>query len=292
MSRHIIWIDNAKLLAMFLVLFEHHGLENRFVADWIWTFHLAAFIFISGLFANSKSNFGVFLKNNFNRLIIPVVLWHLIGSISWQPALAYVMKPSEVLHSLLQTQMDFFAGRSCGFGWFMICLFWIKCEFWFLHRLNISLLYICGLLLFPLAAFILNVNEIMIPFYIVNSLMSFPFYLFGYALRDRVKTLQLSPLLAWPFFFILVAISLLLCLQFGRYSLNSLEFGYPPAVIYGLLCAFFVFLFSYIIQFEKPVFKILGGGYYRVTSFTTTILTYFKSIISYRSKASTPCSVF
>ena len=172
------------------------------------------------------------------------------------------MKPSEVLHSLLQTQMDFFAGRSCGFGWFMICLFWMKCEFWVLHRVSSVLLYICGFILFPVTAYLIAGNAMLLPFYVINSMMSFPFYLLGYVLSDKVKCLQMKPIYAGTLLLFSVVTSLLLCHIAGKYSLNALEYGNYPALIYiqGILGTSFVLILSYLIQKDAPILRVLGGG--------------------------------
>ncbi len=262
MNKHIVWIDNAKLLAMFLVLFEHHGLENRFVSDWIWTFHLAAFFFISGIFASSKPSFSAYIKSNFYRLIVPVVLWHIIGSVLWQPVLAYIMTPSAVVQSLIQTQIDFFSGKSCGFGWFMICLFWMKCEFWLLHRISLKCLWICGFIVFPITAYFIADSGIVVPFYLVNSLMAFPFFLLGNTLSSRVKCLQLKPYYAVVLVVFLVMTTMLLCQATGRYSLNSMEYHNYPALIYvqGVLGTFIILLLSYFVRIDAPILRVLGGG--------------------------------
>lgn len=94
---------------------------------------------------------GEFLKKNFFRLLLPVVLWHIISMCSWDPIFYYVTDRSNWLSHYVQAQVDFVTGNICGFGWFMICLFWLKV----IDKLLTNLRYRGGYLLYPSTAHLL-----------------------------------------------------------------------------------------------------------------------------------------
>lgn len=83
-KKRIEWLDFARVFVMFLVIVDHLGLENRFIRDFIWSFHMPAFFFISGIFHSNKLPWGEFLKKNFFRLfarrLMAYHLYVLLGS--------------------------------------------------------------------------------------------------------------------------------------------------------------------------------------------------------------------
>lgn len=87
-------------------------------------FHLefphACFLFHFGHIPFQQIAMGEFLKKNFFRLLLPVVLWHIISMCSWDPIFYYVTDHSNWLSHYVQAQVDFITGNICGFGWFMI----------------------------------------------------------------------------------------------------------------------------------------------------------------------------
>ncbi|WP_367400076.1 acyltransferase family protein [Segatella copri] len=57
-KKGIEWLDFARVFVMFLVIVDHLGLENRFIRDFIWSFHMPVFFFISGIFHSNKLPWG------------------------------------------------------------------------------------------------------------------------------------------------------------------------------------------------------------------------------------------
>ncbi|EAD8587403.1 acyltransferase family protein, partial [Listeria monocytogenes] len=81
------YFDNAKFILIFLVVFGHF--LQTFIADYagvrvlyiyIYTFHMPAFVLISGFFAKSFGKPG-YLKKTMKKLILPYVFFQLIYSI-------------------------------------------------------------------------------------------------------------------------------------------------------------------------------------------------------------------
>lgn len=66
-------IDIARGFALFLTVFGHVVLRDSLWFNWIFTFHMPAFFFLSGMtfHPETSENFGGFVKNRFRKRLIP-----------------------------------------------------------------------------------------------------------------------------------------------------------------------------------------------------------------------------
>lgn len=76
------YIDYMKALAMILVIMGHINYANGDVKQWIYSFHMPAFFFCSGLLLTDykckESGFRPVITKRFKRLMIPYLLWALL----------------------------------------------------------------------------------------------------------------------------------------------------------------------------------------------------------------------
>jgi len=223
---------------------------------------------------------GEFLKKNFFRLLLPVVLWHIISMCSWDPIFYYVTDRSNWLSHYVQAQVDFVTGNICGFGWFMICLFWLKV----IDKLLTNLRYrgdICCILL-PLICYCIN-TEIRIPFYVLNAFMAYPFFKFGFYMKGRLTSganLSVQKRCAYMLLSFLLLVALVAYNTCG--SLNAIEYGKNALVCYlqGFIgCLFIVSLCMLIYQLlgHEASFT-LGNGTIVLLLFQPPFLLTFKLI--------------
>jgi len=97
------YFDNAKLVLIFLVVFGH--MIQPFIDDsrslntfymWVYTFHMPAFIFLSGFFAKGSGNIKYIVRLA-KKLLLPYIIFQLIytgyyyfiGKASWQTDIFY-----------------------------------------------------------------------------------------------------------------------------------------------------------------------------------------------------------
>ncbi|OQY37890.1 MAG: hypothetical protein B6226_04480 [Candidatus Cloacimonetes bacterium 4572_65] len=84
------WIDSLKGLGIILVVLGHCLPTNTVITNFIYSFHIPLFFFISGYLYNTEKyshNLPLFFKNKFRRLIIPYfayafftyAIWLLVG---------------------------------------------------------------------------------------------------------------------------------------------------------------------------------------------------------------------
>ena len=69
MGKRLSWIDQAKGLALALVVLGHLGIP--YIGQYYTTIHLPLFFFLSGVTFSVKHDFGTFLRGKIKRLIIP-----------------------------------------------------------------------------------------------------------------------------------------------------------------------------------------------------------------------------
>lgn len=93
MNARVGWIDYAKGIAIIAVVFGHVLVSiynagigfseaiHNFLFDFIWSFHMPVFFFLSGLFVSKSleksGNYG-FVLNKFKTLIYPYLVWSLL----------------------------------------------------------------------------------------------------------------------------------------------------------------------------------------------------------------------
>ena len=84
-KERIRYIDFFKALAILLVILGHVNFANTGIKSWIYSFHMPAFFFASGLYLNTekkvtKQEYFSLIQKNTYRLILPYILWGLIFS--------------------------------------------------------------------------------------------------------------------------------------------------------------------------------------------------------------------
>lgn len=70
----IYWYDNLKAIAIFLVIFGHF-VDNHMMQNYVYSFHMELFFFISGIFHSSRYSFKQTSINKFKTLLIPYFIF-------------------------------------------------------------------------------------------------------------------------------------------------------------------------------------------------------------------------
>lgn len=168
------FFDNAKVILIFLVVFGHmiqpltDGSKNiNTLYLWIYTFHMPAFIFLSGFFAKGAGNMNYVLKL-MKKLLLPYVIFQalytgyyfLIGKSDWQTDL---FSPHWSL-------------------WFLFSLFcWHILLYWF-KKIPPFLSVIIAVQIGLLVGYF---GEIGHTFSLSRTFVFFPFFLIGYLLTEK-----------------------------------------------------------------------------------------------------------
>lgn len=233
LKQRINWIDWAKVFAIYLVVLGHllskTGREG-YIFNFIYSFHMPFFFFISGyLFTIKENNFRSFLKGSIRSLLVPYVLLNLIGN--------FFLIPTWVLAKQWPIDQLFYFITADGRGepgptWFLVCLFQVRLLSYFIvrqtsvWRLLVVLFCILIAYLFPFHLY----------WRIDTVFMVIPFYIAGYELKSKLSffSSKIS-------FFILLLIVLLLTMIMGYSNVYLRLFGNYPLLfilmhLQGFLC--------------------------------------------------------
>ena len=260
----ISYIDNIKTLGIFFIILGHMPLTNRFFHNWIFTFHVLLFFFISGFLCKYMSDNISFLKKNFYSLILVTVPYFIIGYV-FRSFQNYFFYPNsfDMENVLWKPLLYYLTGDSrMGVMWFLLALFWMRIISNFvLHYLSIRIL-----LLF---SFILAIVLYCIPFHfniyqIYAALLAFPIYCLGINCRRNNWIEQyrnLSLYIRMIISFILFILTMVCTLYCGTIDLNALKIGnnlicYYIAAIMGI---FFIISLTCCLKTNKKI-EIISQG--------------------------------
>ena len=273
LKQRINWIDWAKVFAIYLVVLGHllskTGREG-YIFNFIYSFHMPFFFFISGYLFNIKeNNFRSFLKGSIRSLLVPYVLLNLIGN--------FFLIPTWVLAKQWPIDQLFYFITADGRGepgptWFLVCLFQVRLLSYFIvrktpvWRLLVVLFCILIAYLFPFHLY----------WRIDTVFMVIPFYIAGYELKSKLSffSSKIS-------FFILLLIVLLLTMIMGYSNVYLRLFGNYPLLYYPYAFAGIFMLISLSFMFDKYNFEfitILSIGTIVIMGLHGIVFLYVKTI--------------
>lgn len=134
------WIDFCKGIGIFLVVLGHI-LRDVIAVDYIYSFHMPLFFFLSGLVFNAgKYDWKTLLKSRFNSLLLPYVFFYLLTLVY------YIIVEShfrQIEVSALQSIAGMFVAAQIdglmehnGILWFLPCLFVVELLCFAVSRIN------------------------------------------------------------------------------------------------------------------------------------------------------------
>jgi len=201
-DNRIYWVDNLKSISLFFVLFAHTRLvNNNLWADYINSFAIAIFIFISGfLFNKSNKSKNKFFKKNFYSLIIPYIFFSFTTYLFW----LLIGRHYGEVNNLSINPLDPFIGIFYGsFSttkmihnvplWFLPCLFSTKSIFFLLNLVfkNKAIIFISIFL--GITGLILKSNSsFLLPWGIDAAMLLMPFYLAGHILKEKYYLIKIN----------------------------------------------------------------------------------------------------
>ena len=77
-DNRIAWIDVAKGIGIFLIVFGH-TMQSGFVRQVVFAFHVPFFFFLSGVTYKRETNFYTFLRKKVSVLLVPYWVWGIIS---------------------------------------------------------------------------------------------------------------------------------------------------------------------------------------------------------------------
>lgn len=184
------WIDNAKTVTIFLVVFGHclqilysSNYIAKDIFDCIYSFHMSVFFFLSGYVYSADNKMTIiYLRKKFNRLIIPAylfgALWILYSLLKHDIQLRDISLIF-ILNNLLLLRNSFI-----GRYWFLPTLFSLLMLKRILTKLG-KLEYIIVIVLFISNISQRSVIDLRLPFCVEIACLALPFFYCGIILKKN-----------------------------------------------------------------------------------------------------------
>jgi fucose 4-O-acetylase-like acetyltransferase len=221
------WLDIAKAIGIFLIVFSHLAI-SKYTADFLWTFHVPLFFFISGFLFKPTTN-EVFLTRLKSRLVLPYIYIYLLNVL-----LVILINQDFNIDSIIDRVIGLFWGTHAyphfvnGALWFLPGLITIELIYFFLIRKSI-LFY---LPLLALSIFFYTQGYLNLFFSIDLALLGLNYYILGILVRkfNLIDKLKMKPVMIVLIFIM----SLLATFKFadwgnvwygGKFYLTSLTGG-------------------------------------------------------------------
>jgi acyltransferase len=221
------WLDIAKSIGIFLIVFGHLSI-SKFTMDFLWTFHVPLFFFISGFLFKPTAG-DIFLNRLKSRLILPYIYIYLLNVL-----LVVLIAFDFNFNSIIDRVLAMFWGSQGnphfvnGALWFLPGLIIIELIYFFLIRKSIWFY----LPLLSLSIFLYSHGYLNLFLSIDLALLGLNYYIVGVLVRkfniiDTIKTKPVALVLIF-------ALSLLATLKFadwgnvwygGTFYLTSLTGG-------------------------------------------------------------------
>lgn len=136
-SNRIIYLDYARSIALFLVVFAHLYSVDSDVKLYIYAFHMPFFFLVSGMLYR-EADYGALLKKMIYRVLIPFCFFIIIGYLY-----CAMSSKSLALGVIYGSVAGIVMGKDITANdilWFFISLFWVRIMGnWFIRNPKIAL---------------------------------------------------------------------------------------------------------------------------------------------------------
>ncbi len=211
MKTRISWIDQARGLSIFLVVYGHN---YPVLEPYIYSFHVPLFFFISGMFHPTLTTKETFIKRT-KTILLPYFIWASLLYLFW----FFVGKNYGNSSTLQLSPLDNFIGIFYSQGgqkymdwgiplWFLPCIFLVFLLFSFISKLkNKNIVYLSSLFIVLVGFLWAKFVGIHLPWSIDVAMVALGFYTLGYFLFKKIKQLTKLQTLAGFVIFLIINIA-------------------------------------------------------------------------------------
>lgn len=290
-KNRVLFIDYIKAIAMILVIMGHVNFANQGIKEWIYSFHMPAFFFCTGLVITGGANLGSVLRKRFQRLMIPYLLWGLIFAKFTIPNLGKIVYGS---------YWSIVSSGALSSLWFLPVMFVSLLMFHFIEGVRLCKRSITMLMLivfaFVIGAFMPPI-KIGYPWAINVAFVAYGFLLVGFLLKKYIRHyydfLKLHRMHGLCTCLIISLFSFVgtLAYQFihpntGYVLMANARWGNMPLFVFVALCGSFMLLtfsifFEIMCKREIRLLSFVGQNTLCIFAVQKPIIGCFKSFFSY-----------
>ena len=200
-GKRILWIDYAKSICIYLVLLGHAHASQP-VTDFIYTFHMPLFFFLSGcLFSFEKHpNFKEFAIKRFKGLMVPYLWINLITYLFWLFAGRNFGEDATISTTWYSPIIGILLGNEKMVNnppmWFFICLYFLEIFYYLLFKplqkksksIKISVLIVIAVIGYTNYAY----NPYTLPFCLGTAIVGMVFYGIGNLIVYNIQIIKIK----------------------------------------------------------------------------------------------------
>lgn len=279
------YIDTVKAVGIFLVILGHH--ETVFT-QWIFSFHMPLFFFLSGIFHKNYSSYKVFLEKKIKSLIIPYFFFAITLFLFWLVLGRHFgeakFKNTPILESLngvfMGTQISGISSMEWGIIlWFLLTLFIISNVYYFISKINNTLIIILVNIFLGTIGFYYNYYK---PTYLdiwhfTVALNAIQFYSMGVILKDKILNLDK---ISYKWIFLLFIINYVSNYYNGKIDMQSLNYGNNILLFY--VSAFsgigFIIVLIRNLEIYNRILDFIGTNTMIILAYHLRCMTFIKFV--------------
>lgn len=231
------YIDTIKAIGIFLVILGHH--ETIFT-QYIYSFHMPLFFFLSGIFHKNYTSYKIFLEKKVKSLIIPYFFFAITLFLFWLLVARHFGEAKIRNTSVLEAMLGIFTGNEIiglsniewgGPLWFLLTLFIVANLYYVINRFNNILFIIIINILLSLLGYYYNFYK---PTYLdvwhfTVALNAVQFYSIGAIFKDKILNLDK---ITYKWIILLCIISYMSSYYNGKIDMYSLNYGKNMLLFY------------------------------------------------------------
>lgn len=258
MAKRLDWIDQARGLSIFLVVYGHNFPVNE---PYIYSFHVPLFFLIAGLFHPKEVTINT-VKRRAKMILIPYFFWATALFLFWFFAGRKYGESATVALSPLDNFIGIFYAQGgpeyMDWGipmWFLPCIFLVFLFFSGIRKIKNNILTAIVFTVLVTGGFLWAVfTDIHLPWSIDVALVAMGFYGIGYVLKEQLVRISQFKALS--------LMTILFVIHLAAFYYNTTKPDMYRS-IYGNELLFFISgltgSFAYLLFFKLvPVFKFLG----------------------------------
>ena len=234
------------------------GHVNTPLRDFIFSFHMPLFFFISGYLYKDRCISDI-LHRCIDKILIPYLatclfIWlvYIVAAHNWDWGLSILLANGSL-------PVYSFEGYAVGPLWFLMCYFVSIIGFHYVIKIKNLYIQISTLCVLWICAYIYNANYGLLPFDILCAIPSMLCLLIGYNLRhENIRKIVFSPMLT-----ILGSCVWIICIVYGKLSMASFVYKLSILQLIGALYGTYI---------TYSILKFFGGGCPRITDHKSEIL--------------------
>ncbi len=257
-------IDIIRGVGILLVILGHLCDTSQFSRIFIYSFHMPLFFFFSGVLSNPGKSIKADLKKAFKSLYLPFAVFTLLD-LSMYFFSCITGNTFQITNFLLYS-LSLFSGISSPYKnvpiWFLFSLFLIKAIFILINKIRYSRIILLLILIFCVVYcfFFIKENFAFNGSLYPCTIISAPFFIIGYWLRDHVIGIIKKATISFLFYFSMVSVLLLLitnCLNNVCVDIHIRVIGNPSVFfINAFLGIGFCLLFGILIDKYSDKFSV------------------------------------